>query len=154
MNTIKQEKDQKQAIKDKIDSKKIQLNTMASNTLEEKEQIQNEVETLQQQSESFTQGESLYYRLLSESGHAKTQIMNETESLILKRRALEKEMEQQSVKAPENGILHIYQPITTGVEFRAQQMFGEITDGTNTESFIETFVESHNRSKISNKQRD
>ena len=152
LNTIKQEKDQKQAIKDKIDSKKIQLNTMASNTLEEKEQIQNEVETLQQQSESFTQGESLYYQLLSESGHAKTQIMNETESLILKRRALEKEMEQQSVKAPENGILHIYQPITTGAEFQAQQMFGEITDGTNTESFIETFVESHNRSKISNKQ--
>ena len=152
LNTIKQEKDQKQVIKDKIDLKKIQLSTMASNTLEEKEQIQNEVEALQQQSESFTQADSLYYQLLSESGHAKTQIMNETEGLNLKRNALEKEMDQQSIKAPENGIIHLYQPITVGTEFQAQQMFGEIIDGTNTESFIETFVESQNRSKISEKQ--
>lgn len=152
LNTIKQEKDQKQVIKDKIDSKKIQLSTMASNTLEEKEQIQNEVEALQQQSESFTQADSLYYQLLSESGHAKTQIMNETEGLNLKRIALEKEMDKQSIKAPENGIIHLYQPITVGTEFQAQQMFGEIIDGTNTESFIETFVESQNRSKISEKQ--
>lgn len=152
LNTIKQEKDQKQVIKDKIDLKKIQLSTMASNTLEEKEQIQNEVEALQQQSESFTQADSLYYQLLSESGHAKTQIMNETEGLNLKRIALEKEMDQQSIKAPENGIIHLYQPITVGTEFQAQQMFGEIIDGTNTESFIETFVESQNRSKISEKQ--
>ncbi|WP_166082759.1 HlyD family efflux transporter periplasmic adaptor subunit [Erysipelothrix anatis] len=152
LNTIKQEKDQKQVIKDKIDLKKIQLSTMASNTLEEKEQIQNEVEALQQQSESFTQADSLYYQLLSESGHAKTQIMNETEGLNLKRTALEKEMDQQSIKAPENGIIHLYQPITVGTEFQAQQMFGEIIDGTNTESFIETFVESQNRSKISEKQ--
>lgn len=152
LNTIKQEKDQKQVIKDKIDLKKIQLSMMASNTLEEKEQIQNEVEALQQQSESFTQADSLYYQLLSESGHAKTQIMNETEGLNLKRIALEKEMDQQSIKAPENGIIHLYQPITVGTEFQAQQMFGEIIDGTNTESFIETFVESQNRSKISEKQ--
>ncbi|WP_159640531.1 HlyD family efflux transporter periplasmic adaptor subunit [Erysipelothrix anatis] len=152
LNTIKQEKDQKQVIKDKIDLKKIQLSTMASNTLEEKEQIQNEVEALQQQSDSFTQADSLYYQLLSESGHAKTQIMNETEGLNLKRIALEKEMDQQSIKAPENGIIHLYQPITVGTEFQAQQMFGEIIDGTNTESFIETFVESQNRSKISEKQ--
>ncbi len=152
LNTIKQEKDQKQVIKDKIDLKKIQLSTMASNTFEEKEQIQNEVEALQQQSESFTQADSLYYQLLSESGHAKTQIMNETEGLNLKRIALEKEMDQQSIKAPENGIIHLYQPITVGTEFQAQQMFGEIIDGTNTESFIETFVESQNRSKISEKQ--
>lgn len=152
LNTIKQEKDQKQVIKDKIDLKKIQLSTMASNTLEEKEQIQNEVEALQQQSESFTQADSLYYQLLSESGHAKTQIMNETEGLNLKRIALEKEMDQQSIKAAENGIIHLYQPITVGTEFQAQQMFGEIIDGTNTESFIETFVESQNRSKISEKQ--
>lgn len=152
LNTIKQEKDQKQVIKDKIDLKKIQLSTMASNTLEEKEQVQNEVEALQQQSESFTQADSLYYQLLSESGHAKTQIMNETEGLNLKRIALEKEMDQQSIKAPENGIIHLYQPITVGTEFQAQQMFGEIIDGTNTESFIETFVESQNRSKISEKQ--
>ncbi|WP_159638890.1 HlyD family efflux transporter periplasmic adaptor subunit [Erysipelothrix anatis] len=148
LNTIKQEKNQKQVIKDKIDLKKIQLSTMASNTLEEKEQIQNEVEALQQQSESFTQADSLYYQLLSESGQAKTQIMNETEGLNLKRSALEKEIEQQFVVAPENGILHIYQPVITGTEFQAQQMFGEIIDGTNTESFIETYVESQERSKI------